>query len=1224
MASRYGPCLLGTGSDAQAQVNTYSFLQSQGTYTPIATPDETPSTQGINEDDNSYSVDIGFSFNFNGNFYSQMGVNNNGVIWFDSQHPFNLSAYSGLGSANPSGSGMLFENTVNIREAIGAFVCDLHAQDGTPIKVFRSGASPSRIIIIEWSNQRRYHVSSSAGEAINFQIILHESTNSIDIVYGAMTYGDNVDEEISVGLLGDDLTDFNSRTGTTIANTSLASAAGDQVTPFPQVPVAAGTTFTYTPIPPAPNDLGIIAILAPRPDQTTCLPTAPQPVRVVVRNFGSATQTSAPFTYTVNNGTPVSQTFTFGPAPLVQGATDTLTFTTGVNMSTAGPYTFTATVSLPTELPANQVNNTLGGYSITLTGPVAAPTTPIGTLDSLTQVNSWIKAHGRNLILAGSTEWTTGFPYNSSTIALLTPHTSEAHKDQQEWLISPNYNVNATSYLIFSAFVDSGSGGNIVNGNNIGDDTLRVAYSSDCGTTWHTLTRFDQRDIASGRFTNQPQEFRVPLTTVGASVRVGFFVTNNNTNDAHHHRFQLDNIQVKDLPPNDLGVTAVLRPLAGTPGCVLTTQEDVTVVVKNYGTATQTSAPVKYKLYNGTTPGPEVTQTFTFTYRGTVPNPLPPGQTDTVTFSGATGADLSVAGTYHVFAYTSLNGETVQSNLNDSTNSANVIVSNPLPLPAPVIGSYTNLFTAQWGKGRGLGQPSGNASDWLIGTIPGNPTANGVIAIKMDTTRNHVQREWIYSPSYQSSSATFLIFKASVVATGNADPAPFGMGDDTLSVLVSSDCGGNWTRIARFSNSDVLAGRLTSTLTEFSYRIGTGPGRLQVAFMMNNNTTPSVKPGYRLFLDDISILDAPSNDAGVTAGVAPVASLYGCAPGSVHPSATVRNYGADPLTSVTLCYTLDTQAEVCEQITFSPALQPGDARTVTFAATAVLDPGTHTIQFRTNLTGDANAANDTNRHATVTYNNPVSAVTGYQQDFESVAQNVLPPGWSAGARFNDFNTRTIPGLSPNNVLRARFTNALASSFATTPQLILSTDVTFDTAVFSLRIIEPARGTATILGSQDTIHVDVTTDCGANWVQKLTITSANQVPSPDLVPFKLDLTGYAGQTVMLRFAAHIVRQDAAGAYVEVDNVNISTIVANKPLVAGRVALYPNPSKGLVTLERFASGSATAVVIDGLGRTVATQSLSAISEQLDLSALPRGIYSVLVKEAAGTSRQRLVLE
>jgi hypothetical protein len=91
-----------------------------------------------------------------------------------------------------------------------------------------------------------------------------------------------------------------------------------------------------------------------------------------------------------------------------------------------------------------------------------------------------------------------------------------------------------------------------------------------------------------------------------------------------------------------------------------------------------------------------------------------------------------------------------------------------------------------------------------------------------------------------------------------------------------------------------------------------------------------------------------------------------------------------------------------------------------------------------------------------------------------------------------------------------------------------------------------------------------------------------------------------------------------------------LAAAPAATAQLVSLYPNPAHGTAALllpQALRTGTATQVqVVDNLGRTVLSRTLSATATQLDLplDGLSTGVYSVQTQTNAGMVAKRLVVE
>ncbi len=120
-------------------------------------------------DDASIQVDIGFSFPFNGTAYSQVWINSNGMISFNSSNTeYNNQTLPR--SAEP--------------QSIYPYWDDLYRRSGT-IKYETYGTAPNRYFIINWSNVKHY---SNSGN-YTFEVVLYED-GAIRLRYDASSDAD--------------------------------------------------------------------------------------------------------------------------------------------------------------------------------------------------------------------------------------------------------------------------------------------------------------------------------------------------------------------------------------------------------------------------------------------------------------------------------------------------------------------------------------------------------------------------------------------------------------------------------------------------------------------------------------------------------------------------------------------------------------------------------------------------------------------------------------------------------------------------------------------------------------------------------------------------------------------------------------------------------------------------------------------------------------------------
>ncbi len=277
-----------------AQVAGYNFSQSTSTYTPITGGTSHWSiTSTTRPDDNvANSVAIGFGFVFGGTTFTTVGISNNGVISFsgtastsyegingsdnnviaplgdDLSSGYRISCTRTTGSPTVTttfstagvdvgdivyGTGMPAGVTV-VSKTANSFTLSANAtSSGTGTLVFSGGGvrsqllgtAPNRTFVIQYTDMSSFGTNS---EALDFQVILYETTNVIQFVYGDCFYA-TIADDATVGLRGASAADFVSRTSASNFNTTTASTAIANIVAYgsTNTPPVSGLTFTWTP-----------------------------------------------------------------------------------------------------------------------------------------------------------------------------------------------------------------------------------------------------------------------------------------------------------------------------------------------------------------------------------------------------------------------------------------------------------------------------------------------------------------------------------------------------------------------------------------------------------------------------------------------------------------------------------------------------------------------------------------------------------------------------------------------------------------------------------------------------------------------------------------------------------------------------------------------------------------------------------------------------------------
>ncbi|MBK9501868.1 MAG: hypothetical protein KBF99_05510 [Leptospiraceae bacterium] len=138
------------------------------TYTPI-----TSSPAPIIGDDAFTILPIGFTFTYFGQTYSTLYVTANGFLTFNS---------SNQTSANPSN---LF-GTI-LKSVIAPWWGDLYLDCDASIQYITTGTAPNRVFTAQWQNIRNDGDTASTTQRLNFQVKLYETTNVVELIYGANT-----------------------------------------------------------------------------------------------------------------------------------------------------------------------------------------------------------------------------------------------------------------------------------------------------------------------------------------------------------------------------------------------------------------------------------------------------------------------------------------------------------------------------------------------------------------------------------------------------------------------------------------------------------------------------------------------------------------------------------------------------------------------------------------------------------------------------------------------------------------------------------------------------------------------------------------------------------------------------------------------------------------------------------------------------------------------------
>jgi hypothetical protein len=241
-----------------AQVSTYAYNESLSGYSPLVAPSTAyaaPWDDHVNG--SAFVAPIGFNFTYNDVLHTQCFISPNGFISFGVQ-PASTN-YLPLSSPTAFSNG----------GTVSALGIDLISGTTTDNIVYETiGTAPNRIFVVQWTNARRKVATGN----FNFQIRLNETTNRVQILYGACATTDPSVYNVQVGLRGV-TNDFlqgevNNRLqsgantnfqwfGRTVSGTSNSNTVRTSQTEFPNN----GLLYTFTPSLPCATPTASPAVL---------------------------------------------------------------------------------------------------------------------------------------------------------------------------------------------------------------------------------------------------------------------------------------------------------------------------------------------------------------------------------------------------------------------------------------------------------------------------------------------------------------------------------------------------------------------------------------------------------------------------------------------------------------------------------------------------------------------------------------------------------------------------------------------------------------------------------------------------------------------------------------------------------------------------------------------------------------------------------------------------
>ncbi|HEU4472245.1 MAG TPA: choice-of-anchor J domain-containing protein [Flavisolibacter sp.] len=755
-------------------------------------------------------------------------------------------------------------------------------------------------------------------------------------------------------------------------------------------------------------------------------------------------------------------------------------------------------------------------------------------------------------------------------------------------------------------------------------DTLTVLVSNNCGASYETVYKKWGATLATAgalatAYTNPvAADWRTETIAVNGAILTGgpVIVVFQNTSKWGNNIF-IDNINIQKQSSRDMRLVSINTPTTGN-SCSPVIAPSVTV--QNNGEEPITSFEVRYSIDNG----PVVTTAFPL-------QNLAPNATLTVPLTSST----TTSGSHSIKIYTA--NPTTATGTGDIQNNNDTLTRNfsvvTLAAPPLVEGFENNFPSSGWT----LVNPNNNVT-W----VKASPGRNSNFAGFFDNFSNNVnnQIDEIRTPFTNTAGADSLIIRFDL-AHKNYPGAP-----DTLTVLVSTDCGNTFTSVykkqgATLATAGSSTGDYTAPVpgdwrTEWISlnNVFTNSGSVVVAIRNTNRF------GNNIFIDNINIETLYKTDARLVSINQPAALL--CATNTT-PSVTVRNVGKENITALNVSYTIDNGPVQTTNVTGINLARNAELN-VNLPAASGLATGAHILKAYTWNpvsvvgTGDNYLLNDT---LTKSFSVVGTTAAPLVESFEGTFP---PANWSIVNPDGGLTWRAYSGGNGN--VGSAYLNAFSYTSRGQRDDLVSPNITYQNVDSVTLAFDLSASTRLYPGGtvdpQDTLEVLVSQDCGASfttiykkWGEDLqTVNNPNQPNTTQFFPQGtqqwrreiLDLTGF-GPNGPLLFAFRVTNNNENNIFI--DNVNLTTRVLPERIRTEGYLVLPNPFQNSFNVWHVEQPTTLKYisVFNSIGQLIWTKQFNGNAtnyEKVDLTGKAAGIYVVKLgyEDASRNVSERVV--
>ena len=327
-----------------------------------------------------------------------------------------------------------------------------------------------------------------------------------------------------------------------------------------------------------------------------------------------------------------------------------------------------------------------------------------------------------------------------------------------------------------------------------GTESFHITATTDCGLTYQELAVYDNQTEVFLTDTIDLSEF------AGEELILSF--EEKDIGDDVDFVLSLDNIIIKQLPVIDLALTELITPRLDL--FCFDSVEPITFNIQNQGKNTIDFAEENATLHvHRLLPDSSVVDSIYLISEGLIES----GKS--LQFTLPETYDLSNQGAYQLWANLEITGDIKPEN--------NSLLESPfynIALDYDLIfgmdlndfdGENLSEIEPKWQEKNGPLQPNltSTSSAWDADFFSNDPTQENEIAAQINLWQDY-KHEWLIGPKIFVSDTTHLVFDLALCQWGTQDAAFLGS-DDTLAIMLSTDCGMSFNPVKIYNQNDSIA-----------------------------------------------------------------------------------------------------------------------------------------------------------------------------------------------------------------------------------------------------------------------------------------------------------------------------------------------------------------------------------------------------------------------------------